>query len=244
MSAPMGQTSGVTAATVLDRPVYTVGRASELLGVKQQTFRRWLDGYRSRHGKVQPPILRVEPTGSDEVTWGEYVEGSYLRQYRQDVPLQKIRAVVARLRDVQGIPYPLAHSKPFVDLETMELVIEVQNQEDIPPELRMVERARDGQIRLTRPAEEHLKRIVVNDDGIAFQMSPAGPESPVRMDPLHVFGDPAIRGIRTSTIAELLNAGEPFTFIAETYGLSESEIAEALRFEEALRDGDPQRPAA
>ena len=38
------------------------------------------------------PVIRPEPTGDDLVTWGEFVELGYLREYRRKgVPLQRLR---------------------------------------------------------------------------------------------------------------------------------------------------------
>jgi hypothetical protein len=71
-----------------------------------------LDG---RPAEGYPPVIRPEPTGSNAVTWGEYVEAGYLREYRQrKVSLQHLRPVIDRFREVFGVVYPLAHFKPFV----------------------------------------------------------------------------------------------------------------------------------
>lgn len=48
------------------------------------------------------------------VTWGEFVELGYLRQYRRkEVPFQRLRPVIEALRQEFGTPYPLAAAKPF-----------------------------------------------------------------------------------------------------------------------------------
>ncbi|MGH8910680.1 MAG: DUF433 domain-containing protein, partial [Egibacteraceae bacterium] len=74
---------------VLERELYTVGEAARLLRMPVSTLKWWLEG---RPSEGRPPVLRPEPTGSNAVTWGEYVEAGYLREYRRrQVPLQHLR---------------------------------------------------------------------------------------------------------------------------------------------------------
>ncbi len=57
--------------------------------------RAWLDGY-ERQGAQYAPVIRVEATGDDVVTWGEFVELGYLREYpRKGVPSRGIAAAIA-----------------------------------------------------------------------------------------------------------------------------------------------------
>ena len=65
--------------SILDRPVYGLGEAAGLLGLRSDRTRAWLDGY-DRLGVRYAPVIREEPTGEDIVTWGEFVELGYLRE--------------------------------------------------------------------------------------------------------------------------------------------------------------------
>lgn len=103
----------VSNLAILDRPIYGVAQAAGLLRLSAERTRAWLDGY-SRNGVLYPPVVRPEPSGSDIVTWGEFVELGYLREYRRDVALQRIRPVLARLREFYDSPYPLATHKPWI----------------------------------------------------------------------------------------------------------------------------------
>src|SRR5690606_39664564 len=58
---------------VLDREMFTIGEAARLLRMPPSTLRWWLEGG-TRRGKLYPPVIRREPTGSTTVTWGEFVE--------------------------------------------------------------------------------------------------------------------------------------------------------------------------
>jgi hypothetical protein len=55
-------------ASILDRPVYGVPEAAALLGLRAGWARAWLDGC-SRLGVSYQPVIRVEPTGDEIVTW-------------------------------------------------------------------------------------------------------------------------------------------------------------------------------
>jgi len=175
--------------------------------VPVQTLRRWLEGYTFR-GTDYPPVIRLEPTAEDLVTWGEFVEAAYLREYRAlSVPLQRIRPVVDRLRERYG-RYPLANERPWV--LDRELVKQVQDEVDGAPNLVVL---RSGQLVLAR------------------RYRPLGHGQPVVVDPDLSFGAPTVRGIRTETITELVRAGEPFDSLTEGYDLSPDDVLAALRYE-------------
>ena len=91
-------------ASILDRPVYGVAEAAGLLGLRPDRVRAWLDGY-VRKGVRYDPVIRPEPTGEDILTWGEFVELGYLREYRkkEGVPLQRLRPVIDALRATNSI---------------------------------------------------------------------------------------------------------------------------------------------
>jgi hypothetical protein len=107
----------MAAVSLLDTEVYTVSEAARVLRVPVPTVKWWLEGRQeSDEGQGYVPVSRVAPTGSTAVTWGEFVEAGYLREYRRrhGVALQHLREVIDALRFEFGVPYPLAHFKPFV----------------------------------------------------------------------------------------------------------------------------------
>jgi hypothetical protein len=90
--------------TILDREMYTEAAAARLLRVAPSTLHWWLEGRLPRYR----PVIRVEPTGSRNVTWAEFVEAGLLRSYRRehDVPLKELRDFTDRLRDGYQVPLP------------------------------------------------------------------------------------------------------------------------------------------
>ncbi len=112
----VGSNNGAVTAdvvSILERPVYGVAQAAGLLGLRRDRTRAWLDGY-EHHGVRYAPVIRESHTGDDIVTWGEFVELGYLREYRRrGLPLQRLRPVIDELRREFATPYPLA--TPWAD---------------------------------------------------------------------------------------------------------------------------------
>jgi hypothetical protein len=58
----------------------TSQEAARQLGIPATTLIRGLEGDH-RGGACYPPVLREEPTGQADMSWGEVVEARYLRAY-------------------------------------------------------------------------------------------------------------------------------------------------------------------
>lgn len=211
-----------------------MGEAARLLGLRRDRVQRWLDGY-TRQGVVYEPVIRERPTGSDLVTWGEFVELGYLREYRSaGVSLQHLRPVIQWLREAFGVPYPLAHARPYI--ADRRLVVDMQAALNLPNALAMV--VHTGQtLALTAPVERFLRKVEFArpDDGPVVRLRPAGDTSPVVMDPLVRFGRPSVAGVATERLWELHDAGEPLADIAAAYELDASLVGQAIAYEEQQR---------
>lgn len=219
---------------VLELPLYSVTEAGRLLGVEPVTLKRWLEGYPAR-GTLHPPIIRPEPTGSDSVTWGEFVEAGFLHEYRTRMPLQKLRPLVERMRAGFGVRYPLAQFRPLVDLSSREAVARIQAETETPEELYIV-RWIDDQLQWSAAVEEFLDKVEFDPlDAVARRMYPLGRSVPVAIDPERSFGVPQVRGIRTEIIVDLLDAGEATETVARMWGMDEQEVVAARTWERHLQ---------
>lgn len=218
----------------LDRPTYGVGQAAGLLGLRTDSVRRWLDGY-FKDGTSYPPVVRPESLGIETVTWGEFIELGYLREYRRaNVSLQRLRPAIDKLRVQFETQYPLALVRPLVF--DRELVLQVQEELDLPSSLAFV--VRSGQtIAVADNANRFFKKIEFNpgENGEAIRIRPAGQTSPVTIDPQVSFGEPAVEGVATSRLWELFDAGETVEDLAGGYELSVSTIGAGIAYEEQLR---------
>ncbi len=220
--------------SILERPVYGVSEAAGLLGLRTDRARAWLDGY-EREGSLYAPVIRVESSGEDVVTWGEFVELGYLREYRRKgVPLQRLRPVIDELRHEFDTPYPLATSKPYV--LGKELVLELQEKNGVPQAIAIVIRS-GQQILLAQDAHRFFRKVEFDppDQGDVRRLHPAGLASPVVIDPLVRFGRPSVDGVATERLWELFDAGESIDEIADGYDLERGLIGAAIAYEEQLR---------
>lgn len=219
---------GDMAASLLDRAIYSYADVDRLVGLHSGTARRWLEGY-ERLGRFYDPVLRPEPSGSDAVTWGEMVEARLLAEFRdRKVPVQRMRPAIGKLREEFG-PYPLAHARPFLEVEGRELVQVVQEQVGLERVLQLVV-VRDGQYLLTEAAKRF--RSAVDYDGeVAGLLRPDLRTPDVIMDPRRAFGQPAVRNVRTESLAEDYRAGTSRDELADLYDLTLGQVDEAIRFE-------------
>jgi uncharacterized protein (DUF433 family) len=223
------------ATSDLDRELYAVGEAARLLRVPQSTLRWWLEG-RAVRGKQYPPVIREEATGSGLVTWGEFVEAGYLKEYRsRSVPLPELRRFIDELRGELHVRYPLAHLQPYVSAHRR-LVLELQKTAGLPPEFGLVLEVTSGQLLLGRAAESFIEHVEFSEEGdnSAVRVFPVGKESPVVIDPHRSFGAPSIRGVRTEALAELIDAGEPPEGVAEDFDLPVELVKAAVAYEWAM----------
>ncbi len=218
---------------LLDRQVTSIGEAARQLQIPAGTLRSWLEGHR-QGGRHYEPILRAAPTGATSVTWGEVVEARYLRAYRAHVSMQRLRPFISALRAEFGVPYPLAHFRPFVDVNR-QLVLRMQEQADLPDALWLVFVGTAGQLRIN-PAVTHefLDRVDFGsgENDVALRIHPLGKDRPVVIDPRVSSGAATVRGVRTQELAERVEAfGETPDEVAEEFGLDVSDVKAAIAYE-------------
>jgi uncharacterized protein (DUF433 family) len=227
----VGQTDAM--ASVLDREIFTEAEAARLLRVPPSTLHYWLEGG-ERRGKTYSPVIRTEPRGERTVTWAEFVEAALLRQYRRkhQIPMRELRDFIDDLRDRLGVPYPLAHKRPFVS--GRQLVVEAQEASGLDADFWLVASA-SGQLILTTPSEEFFERVEWEGDLAAGWRPHDDPKSPVRIEPDVRFGRPNVKGISTEVLWEQVEAGADEDEVAQAFGLAVDDVRWAMAFELSLR---------
>ncbi|MCE2528353.1 MAG: DUF433 domain-containing protein [Acidimicrobiia bacterium] len=216
--------------SLLERPTYSLAEAARLLRVSPSRLRWWLEGA-VRGEKRYPPVLRSEPTGNSQVSWGEFIEAAYLREYRAHLPLQRLRPLREALSQEFKTRFPFAVSKPLIG--SPDLVSDMQVKLGIPEELWMV--VGSGQLMLSEAAQTFCLRVEFDpatDEAMRYIVMKA-PE-PVYVNPRLSFGIPTVRGVRTEVIAELSLAGEPRSAIIDiyrAYGVTGEDVNTAVDFE-------------
>lgn len=218
---------------LLGRPTYGLSQIDRILGLRGGTSRRWIDGYR-RGGKAYPPVIREATTGDEIATWGEFIETRLLAEYREaGVPLIRMRPAIEVLRDELNTLYPLASARTWLEVDGRELVARAQEKVDLDPSLALVV-VRDRQKPLwSKPADEFRRSLEWTAGALPEirLLRPYADIQQVTIDPLHGFGEPVVRGVRTEVIAELFRAGDPPEMIAEMYELPRSWVDQAVRYE-------------
>jgi uncharacterized protein (DUF433 family) len=230
---PFSYTCGM-GVDVLDREMFTEAEAARLLRLPQRTLNYWLEGGDYR-GRVYRPVIRVEPKGGHgAVTWAEFVEAGLLREYRQThrVPMAELRAFIDQVRHEFGVPYPLAHQRPYVS--GRELLAEAQDATGLDAGLCLVATVR-GQYVLTPAADAFYKRVTWEGDAAAAWRPHDDPQSPVSIQPGMRAGRPAVKGISTEAVREHEQAGETVSDIAADFGLTDDDVLWALAYETSAR---------
>lgn len=218
--------------SILDREMYSEAEAARLLRVPQSTLHYWLEGG-VRRGTTYRPIIRIEPRGVRSVTWAEFVEAGWLREYRRShVPMVELRRFIDEMRDRFGVPWPLADRRPL--LSGRKLVYEAQQAASLGPEYALVT-VYGGQMLLTPAGDAFLRRVEFDDNLVTGYAPDRDPGSPVRIRPDVRFGKPAVKGISTEVIWEHAEVGEDIGEIASIFELDTSDISWALSYEYAQR---------
>jgi uncharacterized protein (DUF433 family) len=219
----------VVTANVLEREMYTEAGAARLLRVAPGTLHYWLEGGTAR-GRAYKPVIREEATGSRNVTWAEFVESGLLRQYRRahKVQMVELRSFIDDLRQSLGVPYPLAHARPFVS--GRKLVLKAQTDAGLDADFALVAQV-GGQYILSPAAQEFFERVTWEGDIATAWRPDSDRNSPVIIDPEVRSGRPSVGGISTEILLEQSEAGEDPRDLAETYGLTIKQVRWGLSYE-------------
>lgn len=216
--------------SLLARPTYSLSEAARLLRLSTSSLRWWLEGG-ERGGKRYPSVLRAHPVGSTDVSWGEFIEAAYLREYRKYLPLQRLRPLRKALAEELETPFPFAVAQPWVT--GRKLVWDMQRKLGLPEELWIV--VGSNQLVLGTAASNFFKRVTFDaSTREAMRYVVMDAPQPVCVDPQFSFGIPLVRGVRTEVIAELSLAGEPPAVIMDIYrdhGVTAHDIQTAVDFE-------------
>lgn len=218
---------------LMTRPVYGMAEIDALCRIAPGTARRWIDGY-TRANRTYPPIVRIEHTGEELVTWGEFVEVRLLAEYRDTgVPIQNLRPVVSRLRDELGVQHPLAVARQWLTPEGRQLVQRIQADEKLPKGLQLVREIATGQVALSTEVAHFVDTAELGEDALSpvIRVHPLGRDRPVVIDPMRRSGAPTVGAVPTDVILEQFVTGSFPSEIAQDFDLTEADVVAALQFE-------------
>jgi uncharacterized protein (DUF433 family)/transposase len=227
-----------TTVSLLERPVYGYAEADRLLRVSPGTAQRWINGYK-RAGVAYPPVVREKPTDSRWVTWGEFVEARLLAEFRQGIPMLKLRPVVEWLRNYTGEPYPLSYSRTFLEQDGRDLLLRAQVETDLDThELWMVFPVAGQGALMTATTRRFTSVIHASADdarGAISALRADGGTPDVVLAPDIRQGQPSVGNIPTERLAEFVRAGDSIESVVDGYGLSEALVEQAVSYEATRR---------
>ena len=205
-----------------------MGELDRLLGTPRGMARSWIDGCR-RGRQNYEPLIRAEHTGSDMVTWGEFVEARLIAEYRdRGNDVFGLRPTFTALRETFRASYPLAVARPFRDAEGRQAVLRIQDRVNLDLGLRLV--VPNGRtVALSPEAAQFASVARFGADGVVARIVLVGA---IVADPEHSSGRPTIAGrrLRADVVAEAVAAGERRSDVAKMWDITPAAVDDAVRF--------------
>jgi len=219
-----------------DLPLYSLADAARIVRVRPATLRSWVLGrkYETSGGtRKWPALVQIADRKEKRLSFANLVELHVLSALRgRKVQVDRIREATKFIESRMGTEHPLAD----VDTSTDEVDVYVEY-------LGLLVNASKGQATLRPVIEQYLTRIERDASGLARRLFPAtrsgqtlGPQRVV-IDPARRFGQPFLEGtgVTTAIVADRFRAGESARELAADFGMSETDVEEAVRFEALLR---------
>jgi uncharacterized protein (DUF433 family) len=222
-------------------PTYSIAEAARYLLIPVGTLRSWLHGrfYPTAEGKrFFQPLIELPNPEIPQLSFTNLVEAHILRVIRKDhqIRLDKVRTALDYVDCQFNVPHPLAR----IEFQTdgVDLFVESVG--------KLISASRDGQLAMREVLKHLLKRIELDETGVANKLFPftrlnenlMEQESPKTLviDPRISFGRPVLvgTGIPTALLAERYKAGESIDNLADDYGCDRLQVEEAIRCELSL----------
>lgn len=226
--------------TLLDTGVYSLGQAARLIQVETRAVRRWMCGYRRKHGdghRQSEPLWQTQLNGADldepVIGFRDLMELRLVRAFTEaGVSLHVIKATIEEARDTLHTDYPLTSRRFLTDGRKIyeSAVSEATGDETLVD-------VRSRQIVFTNVIKPSLYAGIDYDGNIARMWRPSDSKG-IALDPSRQFGTPIVAevGVPTDTLYEaFLAEGKNSKAVARQYEISAKHVAAAVRFEERLR---------
>jgi uncharacterized protein (DUF433 family) len=216
--------------------LYTVGEASRLSGAPAAQIRRWLRGYRYRHGAKSYSKSPVWPAeiplvdGSLALSFNDLMEIRFVRAFRdQRIPLQRIRRAIQELSRLYEFEYPFSHQHVVTD--GLHLFADLKDESGEPLLYELTGSRNYAFPNIIYPLLR--KGLVFDKSGSISQWYPDRERYvDVIVDPTVCFGHAVIHGtrIRPSVLAAAYKAESSMDRVAEWYQIDPVIVRQAVEF--------------
>lgn len=219
-----------------DQPAYTLAEAARYLKLAPATLRAWVAGrpYPKAGGVARfQPLIRPPHLQPPILSFWHLIEAHVLRSLRTDhgVSVKALRQAIEYAERSLKIERLLLRKELCTDAG--QVFLERYGQ--------LINLSASGQLAMRRLFDEHLKRVEWDEWQFPIRLYPfvsgetLTAERSIVIDPKIAFGRPVVvrMGISTGTIAERIDAGETVQELASDYGLSPTEIEQAVLYERA-----------
>jgi uncharacterized protein (DUF433 family) len=219
-----------------DQPAYTLAEAARYLKLPAATLRSWVAGrpYPKAEGVGRfQPLIHPPSRQPAILSFWNLIEAHVLRSLRTEhgVALRELRKSIKYAEQTLQIERLLLSK----DLRTHAGSVFLDHYG------KLIRLNASGQLAMRQMFEEHLKRVEWDEWQFPVRLYPfvsaeaPSADRPIAIDPKIAFGRPVVirAGISTAAIVDRIDAKETVDELASDYGLSVTEIEQAVLFERA-----------
>ncbi len=217
-----------------EQAAYPLAEAARYVRVAAATLRSWTVGrpYETRAGPRHfPPLIHPASRRPPVLSFNNLIEAHVLRSLRTEhgVPLKAVRDALRYAEGELGIARLL--TRKDLSATAGELFLERYGE--------LLSLTVSGQLAMRRVLQEHLKRVEWDEWQFPVRLYPfvlpdaSSGQRSIAIDPAVAFGRPVVvrAGVSTRAIADRIDAGESVAELATDYGVSETEVEQAVLYE-------------
>jgi uncharacterized protein (DUF433 family) len=206
-------------------PNYRVREAARYAHLSPQTVAKW----HSKPGANRRSTLSAKEQGA-ALSYLQLIEVAVVASFRKaGVRLSKIKAAREYLSKQMEAEFPFAAYRFKTDGK--DLWMDYAEFEATAGDRTLLNASKGGQLAWSDIIGRLQEFDYENDNGLAIRWHVAGRDENVVIDPRIQFGAPAVEGVATWVFKGRWDAGEDLDDIADDFGVANSDVLAALRFE-------------
>lgn len=205
-------------------PNYKIREAAQYAHLSSQTVASW----HTKPGSNKRSTLSTKDKGAS-LSYLQLIEVAVVASFRKaGVSLKKIKSAREYVAKQLQVEHPFAEYRFKSDGK--ELWMDYAQFEAAAGDKTLLAASQKGQLAWT-DIIGRLQEFEYDGEGLAVKWHVAGVDQDILIDPRIQFGAPAIDGIATWVFKGRWEAGEPLDEIADDFGVPNSAVLQALKFE-------------